>query len=529
MKHSSPFTTVYISFALFLFAIPAFAVDGGGIGVNEVMFNPVGDDTGNEWVEVFNASSETKEIGGWQLYPDGVGYFTFPANFRISSHSYVVIHLRSSGVNTDHDLYFPSATGNMGNSSGSLALFLPGEKSKDTLVSFMRYHKPGSSERKTWESAAGEAGLWTVGTYVDIATLSEGSSLGLASDGVTSGFSSAWRQFSSPSANSANGSGGAVSSSTASLDAEEPETASTSGNNFPTAPLYVVPHLDVSISVSPIATAAAPHRFEGRAYGVEKRPISGNARYLWNFGDGGIAEGALAVHTFRFPGTYTVSLNVNSSSAVGYAVSDIQVNKNAIRMSEVMVGARGFVEIQNSSGETLDIGGWILNDGESSFTIPLETKIHGHGVVAFPNEITKLLFGSSTEISLFYGNMETADRAPLLERVGVLATARNGEEWAVYSPTPGTTAVGEKRDGEQLLLNSIPATAIASEARKSEAVPRVIHKDKPRVGGASSSLAAAGTAGGTLASRTAFFFGLASIFGIGGGILLVFIRRKFFS
>ena len=61
---------------LFTFLLPL-QVFGAGVVINEVLFNPIGNDPGQEWIEVFNASDSVQNLNGWQLYPDGIGYFSF--------------------------------------------------------------------------------------------------------------------------------------------------------------------------------------------------------------------------------------------------------------------------------------------------------------------------------------------------------------------------------------------------------------------------------------------------------------------
>ena len=151
--------------------------------INEVLFDPSGVDTGGEWVEIFNSADSAIDMSGWQLYPDGIGYFVFPHGFSIPGKSFMTVHLRSFGAVDDKNLYHDLADENMGNSSGSIALFRAGSRNKENIVSFLRYQKPGSSERKTWESTASDAGIWVKGNFIDLTSFEEGSSVGLRPKG----------------------------------------------------------------------------------------------------------------------------------------------------------------------------------------------------------------------------------------------------------------------------------------------------------------------------------------------------------
>src|SRR3989338_4866874 len=369
----------------FLTAVTFPAAALAQVVINEVLFDPTGSDTGLEWVELYNASDSAVNLSGWQLYPDGIGYFYFPEDFSVPAKGYVVVNLRVSGQNSETNLYHPAPTLNMGNSSGALALFSGEPRGKDTIKSFVRYHKPGSSERKTWESSAAEAGLWQTGAFVDISSAAEGDSLGLASDGRTAGSQQAWKIFSSAT----KGTGNSQASNNEPPDANQTSTTTSSVN---TAPLYVIPRLDVDIETPTAGVIGAPHRFAGYAFGSDKKPVVGNVRFLWNFNDGTVAEGPAVTHIFRFPGSYTVSLNVNTGSgAIGHAIRDVNITANAVFFSEALAGIGGFVELENRGVEMIDLSGGLIDDQTGrSFTIPLGTKIRGGDFIVFPNRVNRL-------------------------------------------------------------------------------------------------------------------------------------------
>ena len=67
----------------FLTAVTFPAAALAQVVINEVLFDPTGSDTGLEWVELYNASDSAVNLSGWQLYPDGIGYFYFPEDFSV--------------------------------------------------------------------------------------------------------------------------------------------------------------------------------------------------------------------------------------------------------------------------------------------------------------------------------------------------------------------------------------------------------------------------------------------------------------
>lgn len=370
----------------------------GAVVINEVLFDPAGSDTGLELIELYNDAGTEADISNWQLYPDGIGYYTMPQGTKLAARAFLTVHLRASGTNTAADLYHSAATANMGNSSGSIALFKAGERTKDMIQSFLRYHKPGSTERKTWEPTAAEAGLWQAGSFIDIASYSEGQSLALKQDGIVSGAQNAWQIGAATIGASNAAAAGGSGSATEPTPSAHPE--------FSTAPSYVIPRLGAEIAVDTYAAVGAEHRFVGRAYGLDKKLMDEGIplRFLWNFGDGSVAEGPAVTHVFHFPGTYLVSLSVNSGAAIGSAMMTITAGDSGVRISGLTPGGDGFVELTNQSARLIDVTGWILKDAANSFTFPEGTRLAAHARTAFPNEITRL--GAGRETTLYFGNMK---------------------------------------------------------------------------------------------------------------------------
>src|SRR5262249_13618788 len=87
------------------------------IVINEIMFDPISGDSIDEYIELYNRSTNAINLGGWRIR-DAVSY-SIPANTILAAGAYLVIaknaiHLRTNyaGLNTANCL---------GNYSGSLA------------------------------------------------------------------------------------------------------------------------------------------------------------------------------------------------------------------------------------------------------------------------------------------------------------------------------------------------------------------------------------------------------------------------
>ncbi|MCD4653355.1 lamin tail domain-containing protein, partial [bacterium] len=157
-----------------------------GVVINEVFFNPEGSDTGFEFVELYNNSSSSVDISGYDLKPDDSPYYTIP-DFVLVAGNYVVIHVNTSGTDTGTDLYTGSGA-NMGNTSGSIVLFSGTTHGASTIVDFIEYGAGG----QTWESTAVSAGIWTVDDFISIEEI-EGLSINLCPDGQDLNTSDNWQ------------------------------------------------------------------------------------------------------------------------------------------------------------------------------------------------------------------------------------------------------------------------------------------------------------------------------------------------
>ncbi len=74
--------------------------------INEFESNPTGDDSGNEWIELYNPNNESVNISGWKIY-DGLTtpslIYTIPASITINSKGFYVVQLTSTKLNNDNE------------------------------------------------------------------------------------------------------------------------------------------------------------------------------------------------------------------------------------------------------------------------------------------------------------------------------------------------------------------------------------------------------------------------------------------
>ncbi len=139
------------------------------------------------------------------------------------------------------------------------------------------------------------------------------------------------------------------------------------------------PAIAAYITTGASALAGAGTVFDGSAVGSKGEPLIANVRYIWNFGDGVVAEGAHALHTYAYPGTYGVQLSVAYNYSSATARLDLSV---AVASVKLFAEGDGSLTVANTSNGDLDVGLWSLTQGNNTpFSIPAQTVVlAGKGV-----------------------------------------------------------------------------------------------------------------------------------------------------
>ncbi|MBN1296958.1 lamin tail domain-containing protein, partial [bacterium] len=152
--------------------------------INEIFYDPMGSDTGLEWIELLNISANAVALTGWELKPDAADYYVFPS-FTLAAQQRVIIHINATGDDTETEL-FAGPSSNMGNTAGSVTLFTEPSHTIEAIVDFMQY---GAGDQ-TWENLAVSAGIWLEDDFVPDAD--EGYSLNRYPDGEDGNTSADW-------------------------------------------------------------------------------------------------------------------------------------------------------------------------------------------------------------------------------------------------------------------------------------------------------------------------------------------------
>ncbi|MFM7183006.1 MAG: lamin tail domain-containing protein [Verrucomicrobiales bacterium] len=100
----------------------------GPVVINEIYFNPISNDSEDEWLELRNLTASPVSLAGWRL-SDGVS-FDFPAGTIIAANGYLVVAKNTARILANHPALSPSLvvgpfTGNLANGGEELVLGSP--------------------------------------------------------------------------------------------------------------------------------------------------------------------------------------------------------------------------------------------------------------------------------------------------------------------------------------------------------------------------------------------------------------------
>ncbi len=317
---------IFVTIVLLFFANTVFA----NVVINEVAWMGTVDSYTNEWIELYNNGQSAVDLNGWIFSIEGKKDISLSGSIAVGSF-YLIERTDDETVpGIPADLISSFGTG-LSNSGAVLIL----------------KNNQGTEIQKLDASSG-----WPAGDNSTKQTMQWNGSVWITADPTPKAQNTSFDQ----------------SASTSGVDvSDEPESPeSTTVVVWPTEPqIYANAGLDKT------AVAGADVYFSGQALGLQKEPLE-NARYLWNFGDGAIAEGQNTKHVYKYPGEYIAVLDVSSGK---YSVSDRSIAKIIPNQLEIIEVNQNYIKLHNGSNVELDISSWFLRTENSLFKFPANTFI----------------------------------------------------------------------------------------------------------------------------------------------------------
>lgn len=339
--------------------------------ISEIMYDlQTGSDTGREWIEVFNAGSNSIRLVDWRLYEANTNHAitAFAGGDELPSGGYAVIADSPAKFMED----WPSYTGalfdsafSLSNGGETIGIHTPSPEFRETdLVSFQSAWG-ANGDGKTLQRTSSDNAVFSA------ASPTPGSGTLALIPGLS---------YTAPAADS--------------IDTGSAASSTSITNPTPSYVPPPLPQLFADAGASRIVIVGADTEFDGRAYDRDDQLVD-KVRYLWNFGDGSIAEGPAVLHHFDYPGRYAVILTAAADKES--MIDQIIVTAEPAQLS-FTVNADGSVTIANKAGRDLDLSGWIVRSFLQTFTLPEHSIILAGESIRISKQTLTFIAGLQTEL-----------------------------------------------------------------------------------------------------------------------------------
>ncbi|OGG51117.1 hypothetical protein A2763_02130 [Candidatus Kaiserbacteria bacterium RIFCSPHIGHO2_01_FULL_54_36] len=408
--------------AIFLVvALPNFAV--AQIVISEFLYDASGSDSGQEFVELFNAGNASVDLTGWKI---------------------------SDGSN--HTLNAPPKNGGTGSiilAPGSYALIV--DDAEAFLAAHRGVHGTVIDTVLNFNNSDGSVGITDAdGTIVESISYTKDS--GAAGDGNSLTRQSATDKIfvvATPSP----GAGILSRSSPSSPIPDQPIAATSTDTSLQSGTVSQTvgpePQLTVDAGDNRVVIVGSDVKFEGKAY-TRKKEIVDSVDLVWNFGDGTTLRGRNVSHRFQYPGRYAVVAVVQNASLS--ASDKVIITAELPKLTLESLGD-GSILIHNSANRDLDLSHWIVRQSGADFVFPDQSILLAGASIKLSN--ATLGFWSSPTAELLY-----PDGSPAAE------------------PEPSNTETIPAAESNTIVLPPIQSAETRRETMPStEAVPIDIDED----------------------------------------------------
>ena len=303
--------------------------------ISEIMSNPIGDDSGREWIEVYNNSQDSIDLSSLSISIKGgtfVPITPVQGGTTLSPNSYAVI----------------------GSTVANATKFLQDYSSYSSLL----FRSSISLVNTGVTSIALKLNGITVDTLPSYTAAKEGYTLSLISNNFV---------LSNPTPGTENQiitqevTGGSQGATTTDGQAVVAQMSPPSADIV----LYLAPEK--------ILVAGAPSNFQ--AFGMTRKgDMIPNLTYTWAYGDGGHGVGSSTIYRYLYPGTYIAQVEATNGYVLGVGRIGVRVVSPDIAITKISSGKYGsYIDIFNPNTYDLELSGWKLSIDGAMFSFPKNT------------------------------------------------------------------------------------------------------------------------------------------------------------
>jgi len=176
-----------LSLLAFSLCLAATRPAGATVVLNEVLYDPMGTDDGEERIELYNNGVAAVDVSGMQIcvFP---AYWPIPNGTIIAAGEFLVIRWNASGANGPHEI-FTGPTFVPLAAQGSIGYYIGGTFDFGNPANIRDFVQWGAASQAR-SDVADAAGIWDQSAFVPAAA--EGMSISLDLDGVDNNMASDW-------------------------------------------------------------------------------------------------------------------------------------------------------------------------------------------------------------------------------------------------------------------------------------------------------------------------------------------------
>lgn len=336
--------------------------------ITEIFSNPVGDDGGREWIEIYNNTDNVVDLTALTVSIKGGTFIPVTpvsGGTSLLPHEYAVIASTVGGVTRFMQDY---------------SIF-----AKPLLKSGISLVNTGVT------SVELKLGGMTVDTIPSYTAAKEGNTYALINSQFSLGI---------PTPGEENQAAASVS--------DEATTSPTSSQA--TIPRMSSPLADIVLylPLEKTVVAGAPSVFAVSSLTHTGKNIDGMT-YTWSFGDGGERTGSSTVYRYLYPGRYVAQVEGTNGFIAGTGRMNVRVVPPDVTMSTIGFGKYGsYIELTNDHIYDLDISGWKLSIDGALFSFPKNTILL-NGMTRFTGVamgFASTTVSSSTLLKLLFPSMD---------------------------------------------------------------------------------------------------------------------------
>jgi hypothetical protein len=427
-----------IIFAAFFFFI-APSVVFSAIRINEISW--MGDlvSSDHEWVELYNDSDSSQDLSGWKLSAFDTAdtakeKFSLALSRIIPAKGYFLIEKKRGATDTAPYLSsdFTTASFSLVNTGETLLLKNSDGSQTNEIKSLATSWQAGDNTTKETMQWNGLAWITAKAT---------------------------------PKLE--NASIGTIKTSTDTTNTSSSDTTTTTSISAHLSPLPLSDFSNnqeffVSAGRDRVTPAGGTLPFEGYVLDSKNKKADG-VSFSWVFGDGSNTTGAKVSHIYEYPGNYIVILNAELNGSRAVSRANILVFAPDITLSLQETEDGEVITISNNSVYELNIGGWKLRLGDTTYLFPEDTLVGAENEITLSPSLTKFKTGVLSKATLLLPNDKIVS-----ESGGFVA-----EEKKTPTQTAPDISSGKNEKTAVIVLPAVPTNITVTPTHTSSAVPKI--------------------------------------------------------